>query len=209
MEGDLPACTPGAPGAPPPPPPPCAGPNCDKKYWITVSDWPMGAKGFGHVGVAVGDSPGTKPTLYDTNGWATKYYVPFFKQLLNPFKSYPGLLRNDWGTYQEQDVMRNGKLKHLDDRTGGADDVSFSTDAAGRDAAAQVVHGRELGNGVWPNAGDDNSPTYDPGVGNYSLYGRNCALHVEDVLHAGHVPGVPYGVIFPSALWGVLDQIGQ
>src|SRR5579863_3897 len=71
----------------------------------------------------------------------------------------------------------------LGDRTEGADDVSFSTDAPGRDAAAQVVQRRKGNNPIWPNAGDDNDkpPVYDLLIRRYRIVSCRFRRHIAEV----------------------------
>jgi hypothetical protein len=92
MSGDLPAC--GTPGGPPPPPDPCPGYICKPSYEITVSFWPLGAKGFGHVGVAVGFGQVND----NTQGWATvQHWVMWGPVQMGV--PVPGILKDDLATY--------------------------------------------------------------------------------------------------------------
>lgn len=46
--------------------------------------------------------------------------------------------------------------------------------------------------------------TVDPGT--YNLFTNNCARFVEDVLHAGHVKGIPHRWFFePALLAGIIS----
>jgi RHS repeat-associated protein len=184
MSGSLPPCN--------VPPPPCAGPNCNKQYWITLAYYPQATHGFGHDGVAVGEgSPND-----DDVGWATRDSTSFWK--LARGASVPGLLREDSGVYGATGGRRS--------RMGGRQVLHFRTNQAGAEAAEELIQERKGRNQLW-NSWQD-YPTawpYDKGVGNYNLYGRNCTQFAEDVLHAGEVPGVPGHEIFePAALWGIL-----
>jgi hypothetical protein len=84
--------------------------------------------------------------------------------------------------------------------------LHFRTNAQGAQAAEELINQRQGRNGIWGSWQDySESLPYDRGVGNYNLYGRNCAQFAEDVLHAGKVSGVPGHEVFePAALWAIL-----
>jgi RHS repeat-associated protein len=168
----------------PPDNPPCEGPNC-KLYWITISYWPLGAKVIGgHIGVAVGDSPGVKNE--DTHGWAPgwEFWNPepsgaqkFKLSWLQHKDIHPGVLRDDAGTY------KGWRSPHID--------LHFKVNMQQASQAMDAYNER---------MSESRTPQSF-----YNLYTRNCGQFAEDVLHAAEVPGVPgHAVVWPRVLFPIL-----
>jgi len=176
MGGYLPGCGSGG-----PPQSPCVGPNCKKKYWITVSYYPLGAKIFGgHIGVAIGQEPDVKNN--DTSGWAPGWEgSPLLRRQSEPnglqkfFKTmaaipiHPGVLRDDKLTYT------GWKSPHVD--------LYYKVTQSQRNFAQLDYDIRATQSGLPSSC--------------YDLYTRNCAQFAEDILHDADVPGgVPDHGIF-------------
>ena len=151
--------------AAPPTPPPASTAPLD--HFVSISFWPDGAGGFGHIGIAV-DSD-------DTRGFSTfDENMPLWRRIL----TFPDArLENDIAQHtNDAGVVQPHSYTHI------------SVSAAS--AAAMLAY--------------IESVRVDPG--SYNLFFNNCAQFVEDVLHAGGVPGVPHNeVMFPGVLNRILD----
>lgn len=137
---------------------------------VVISDWPTGAGGFHHTGIAVSNyDSGNTVDIYNTFGFSTK--DPAYPKWLRLFTFAKGGMENDIGhhTNKNLEVARHSYI-----------DIQIT------DTQALAIR-----NAI-------NTRTTHPG--RYNLILRSCGGAVESFLHAGGISGVPHSEIFIPAI---------